>query len=212
MLLVLDTGTSNLQSVMDGFRRVGGRPEIAMDASAIEHADAIVLPGVGAFDKGMAALREADVVDALTTRTKSDGVPLLGICLGMQLLASESEEHGLHRGLDLIPGRVVRLNPSTPTYRVPNFGWHDTEVTPDSPLFASGPTTQTFYYAHSYHFCCAEKHHVAATNEYGSQRITASVARDNIFGVQFHPEKSQDEGLNVLARFLHFARDAGRNV
>ena len=89
MLLVLDTGTSNLQSVMDGFRRIGGRPEIAMDASAIEHADAIVLPGVGAFDKGMAALREADVVDALTTRTKSDGVPLLGICLGMQIAIIE---------------------------------------------------------------------------------------------------------------------------
>lgn len=212
MLLVLDTGTSNLQSVMDGFRRVGGFPEIAMDASAIERAEAIVLPGVGAFDKGIAALRRAEAVDMLTKRTKIDGVPLLGICLGMQLLASESEEHGLHRGLDLIPGRVIRLNPSTPTYRVPNFGWHDTDVAADNPLFSSGPTTQTFYFAHSYHFCCDDEGDIGATTEYSGERITASVARDNIFGVQFHPEKSQDEGLNVLAGFLQFAREAGRNV
>lgn len=212
MLLILDTGTSNLQSVLNGFQRVGGNPSTAMDAEAIERAEAIVLPGVGAFEMGMAALRKENVIDALTKRANTEGVPLLGICLGMQLLGSTSEEHGSHPGLNLIPGSVVPLKPTNPRFQVPNFGWHDTEVATENPLFLGGEARQSFYFAHSFHFCCAEKCDVCATIEYDDQRVTASIARDNIFGVQFHPEKSQDVGLNVLANFLQFARDAGRKV
>ncbi len=145
-------------------------------------------------------------------RTATHGVPLLGICLGMQLLAEESEEHGVHQGLGLIPGRVVRLIPDKPGYRVPNFGWHDATFTAGNPLFDKNAGPTPFYFAHSYHFAAADTADVAATIDYSSRKITVAVARNNIFGLQFHPEKSQDAGLDVLARFLTHARTLGRSV
>lgn len=212
MLLILDTKTSNLQSVANAFRRIGAEPEIGTGADAIMNAGAIVLPGVGAFHASMSALREAGAVEPLITRVTRDRVPLIGICLGMQLLADESEEHGTHSGLGLIPGRVVPLAPDRPGYRVPNFGWHDASAPRPVPPFDGGNGSATFYFAHSYYVECAEPTDVVATIEYSGRQVTVAMARGNVFGVQFHPEKSQDAGLDVLDNFLRYVRQSGHVI
>jgi len=176
MLTMIDLGISNLQSVSEAFRRIGAPVEVADRPGS----GPVILPGVGAFGPAMQRLRERGLVEALRGR------PVLGICLGMQLLADESEELGLHRGLGLIRGRVVRLTGD----RVPNIGWCDVDG------IGGG---RSFYFAHSYHFECDA---AAGTIQYGGRRITAAVRQGQIFGVQFHPEKSQDAGLDVLAAIV----------
>lgn len=205
MLAVVDMGVGNLQSVLQAFGRIGAAVRVTTDAAEMTRADAVVLPGVGAFGDGMASLRRHGLVDPLR-RHALLRKPLLGICLGMQLLAEESEEHGLHQGLALVRGRVVRLVPTDPTCRVPNMGWCDVTVErPDGVLF-NGLTAETFYFAHSYHLDCGERADVAATLAYGANRVTAAVERGNLFGLQCHPEKSQDAGIAVLAAFVNHVR------
>jgi len=207
VIAVVDMGIGNLQSVLEAFRRVGAATFVTSSAEEVTRAEAVVLPGVGAFGDGMESLREKGLVEPLR-RHAADGRPLFGICLGMQLLAEESEEHGRHAGLGILPGRVVRLAPTSRTCRVPNMGWCDVHPVPrpDGKLFARVPHGEAFYFAHSYHVSGARPEHVAAMIEYDGGTLAAALEHDNIFGIQFHPEKSQDAGLEVVAAFIDAVR------
>lgn len=189
--MIVDIGLSNIGSVRQALSRVGAQSMTARSAGDLEGAGAVILPGVGAFGDGMAALRGQGLVEPLR-RHASEGRPLLGICLGMQLLADTSEEHGLHEGLGIVPGRVVRLAPSDPSLPVPNIGWCDV---------ATDGGDDAYYFAHGYHLVPDDPADVAGAFDYGGP-VTAIVRRGSVTGVQFHPEKSQDAGLEMLERFV----------
>lgn len=205
MITIIDSGISNLGSVAAAFRRIEAQHAITRDPDAVATARAILLPGVGAFGDGMAGLREHGLVEPIKSAA-ARGVPILGICLGMQLLASSSEEFGTHAGLGLVPGRVVRLTPRHARERVPNIGWCDVSPRPGAKLFLQ-PEASSYYFAHSYHLQCDDQQDVAAEMSYGGDRITVAVQRGAVFGAQFHPEKSQDAGLSVLAAFVQLCRE-----
>lgn len=205
MIAMIDMGVGNLGSVLEAFARVGAPVQVTTDPGDVARAGAVVLPGVGAFGDGMVALRQHGLVEPLRRHALGARKPLLGICLGMQLLAEEGEEHGHHAGLGLIRGRVVRLRPDGPSCRVPNMGWCDVRPENPSALLFAGLGEDSFYFAHSYHVQCGEPADVAASIAYGAGRVTAALERGSLFGVQFHPEKSQDAGLRVLAAFVNRA-------
>jgi len=202
MIVMIETGTCNLRSVGNAFRRIGATITASADAKVIAAADAIVLPGIGAFERGIAELSDCGLIEVIRTRVTANAVPVIGICLGMQLLADESDECGLHPGLGLIRGRVERLNPSESGYPVPNIGWCDTRPVKAGTLFPDTAARESFYYVHSYCLHCADPADAAAVIDYGGERVTVAVERGNILGVQFHPEKSQDSGLDLLHRFV----------
>lgn len=203
MIALVDSGLSNLASVSGAFARVGTHVEVVRDVELIERASAIVLPGVGAFGDGMAGLRDRGLIAPLQAAARL-GTPILGICLGMQLLVDMSEEHGQHDGLGLLPGRVRRLVADKAGFRVPNMGWSDITPTRSSTLFPERfpdrARCDAYYFVHSY-FVEAAPEHVVATIDFCGRAIPAAIERGNISGVQFHPEKSQDAGLDLLARW-----------
>jgi len=201
-ILIVDMKVSNLRSVSNAFARMGAKTRVSGDPAEVLKAKALVLPGVGAFEEAMKALNDQGLVEPLRQRAGRDGVPLIGICLGMQLLAEASEEHGDHEGLGLIGGRVTRLQTNDPSYRVPNIGWCDTHPDKSSILFPDLDEARSFYYVHSYHLNCTDPQDAAAHIEFSGQNVTVAVERGNIFGAQFHPEKSQDAGLDMLERFV----------
>lgn len=206
-LVVVDMGVGNLESVAGAFERVGAAVQVTAQAADLEHAAAVVLPGVGAFGDGMASLRHNRLVEPLLRHVREKKRPLLGICLGMQLLAEAGEEQGRHQGLGLLRGRVVRLDPGGGDCRVPNMGWCDVRAHDRrGVLFAAAGDGECFYFAHSYHLQCPDEDAVAATIRFGRSAVVAAVERGSLFGVQFHPEKSQDAGLDVLASFLDHVR------
>ena len=194
---MIDLGISNLRSVLDAFRRVGAAVEVTADPGAVQDASLLVLPGVGAFPDGMAAMRSLGLVEPVRAHVLEHGRPLLGICLGMQLLADASEEHSGDEGLGLVPGRVQRLQVERPL-RVPNIGWCEVTTTG---TYERIPERAAYYFAHSYHLLCEDPDDVAATLEYGSP-VTAIVRRGNVTGMQFHPEKSQTAGLELIETLL----------
>jgi glutamine amidotransferase len=200
MIAIIDSGVANLGSVEAAFRRIGVPARVVSDSGSVERAGALVLPGVGAFADAMAELHARSLVEPIRAAA-ARGVPLMGICLGMQLLAEESNEFGRHAGLGLIPGRIVRLEPSHPRERVPNIGWCDLTPNSDARLYRNVECGTAFYFVHSYVFHCADPADVAATIRFGDRPVVAAVQRGNIHGAQFHPEKSQDAGLAVLAAF-----------
>jgi glutamine amidotransferase len=199
MIVVVDYGMGNLDSVVRAFSECGATPVLARDPSEVERASAVVLPGVGAFSHGMARIRELGLDEAML-RATNDGVPLLGLCLGMQLLASRSDEGGETEGLGLIPGEVRQLDPGA-DLRVPHIGWNEVDPARDSPLFHDIPAGTDFYFVHSYHVVCDHASDVLARTEYGGP-IASAIGRDNVFGVQFHPEKSQKAGFRLLRNFI----------
>lgn len=207
MIAMIDMDMGNLQSVLEAFHRIGAEVVVTARPEDVETASAVILPGVGAFGDGMDSLGQRGLVEPLRRHALVERKPLFGICIGMQLLADEGEEFGLHRGLGLIRGRVTRLRPVAPGDRVPNMGWCDVTPAKREVLFAD-VEQDAFYFAHSYCLECVQPEDVAATFNYGGCRIAAAVERANIFGVQFHPEKSQDAGLNVLAAFVEHLRQA----
>lgn len=210
MIVVVDLGVSNVRSVERGFRRVGAEVRLTTAAGDVERASSIVLPGVGSFGDGMARLRELQLVGPLRAAAAA-GTPVTGICLGMQLLADESEEHGRHEGLGLVPGKVVRLDPDRAGWRVPNIGWSDLRIERGNELVPTSVDGRAAYFVHSYHLECRDAADVAATAAFSGRQVTAAVERGNVRGVQFHPEKSQDVGLAVLATISQVAgRVAGR--
>lgn len=209
MLGVVDLGISNIGSVLRAFQRLGNSPVLVNDARAVAEVQSIVLPGVGAFGDGMAALHARSLVEPLREAARA-GKPILGFCLGMQLLADGSEEYGDHEGLGLIPGRVIRLKPA-PGERVPNIGWCDVFPREGARLFHDVQEGTPFYFVHSYHLHCTDPGHIAATIAFGSGPVTVAVEHGNIFGLQCHPEKSQDAGLLVLDTFLSVIRERGKH-
>ena len=176
---------------------------VTADADVVRRADQVVLPGVGAFADCMRGLNAVPGMhEALEEAVLRRGVPFLGICVGMQLMAGRGFEHGLARGLGWIPGDVVPLAPTDDRLKVPHMGWNDlTLLRPAHPVLAGLPDPMHGYFVHSYHLCCADAGHRLATVDYGGA-ITAVVGRDNLIGTQFHPEKSQAAGLQLIANFL----------
>lgn len=200
MITIIDLQVSNLRSVCNAFRRLGAETCIATTAEEVAAASAIILPGVGAFSRAMESLQGRGILEPLRRRVLGDGVPLLGLCLGMQLLADRSAEGGNNAGLGLIGGTVERLRPAGLGALVPNIGWYPVRATGGD--YRDVLDQHSFYFVHSYHFCCANPGDVAATFDYDGNPIVAAVQRGHIFGCQFHPEKSQDAGLDLLDRFV----------
>ena len=195
-LALIDIQSGNLHSVENALRTAGCENlEVTADPDRLRQADRIVLPGVGAFGACAANLRAVDGLEAaLANAVLTDGRPFLGICVGMQLMADAGEEHGEHKGLGWISGRVRRLEPTDTDAKVPHMGWNDVRPLANHPLLAPGEA----YFLHSYAF---DGESVAAVTDH-SGPVTAAIARDNLLGVQFHPEKSQRYGLALLRRFL----------
>lgn len=198
---IVDFGLGNLTSVAGAIHRVGGAPVVTSNPDEIATCDRIILPGVGAFRDGMANLHQRGLVDCLNRLVLKEKLPVLGICLGFQLLATRSSEFGETSGLGWIEADVDRINVGDADLRVPHVGWNEFTRIGDPVLFTDVPDDTLFYYVHSYRLSCRRPCDVAGTVDYG-ESIVASVRRDNIFGTQFHPEKSQKEGLKVLQNFL----------
>jgi len=201
-IALIDYGAGNLHSVHNALRAAGAHGVIiTADAEVVRRADRIVLPGVGAFRACIEPLRAIPgMIDAMHEAVFDVGRPFLGICVGMQLLADAGEEFGRHEGLGWIPGTVRHLEREDPTIKIPHMGWNDVIPAREHPLIAAGEA----YFLHSYHFEAVDPMHVVATSDHGGP-IVAAVGKDNILGVQFHPEKSQAYGLATLARFLEWA-------
>ncbi len=202
MIAIVDYGVGNLFSLSSSLRAIGADILITSDAQKIRAADKVILPGVGAFSDAAALLRR-DGLDQVVLEQAKAGKPLMGICLGMQMLLERSLEYGEHKGLGLIAGDVVPMAPVLPAgYKVPHIGWNALQFPKDkpvSPLFRYVKEGDCVYFVHSYYGTrCDEA--VIATAEYGAS-ITAAVAKDNVFGCQFHPEKSGPVGLNILRAF-----------
>ncbi|HYD50225.1 MAG TPA: imidazole glycerol phosphate synthase subunit HisH [Terriglobales bacterium] len=200
MIVVIDSGTGNLHSVVRAFERIGAAAIVSVSPHQVAKAERIVLPGVGSARAAMATLAEHQLIEPLEQRVRGDCVPFLGICLGLQLLTRTSEE-GEVSGLGWIAAATVRLRPTDPLQKVPHLGWSDVNIRRSAPLFAGVPAGACFYFAHSYAVRCDDETSIAAEAEYG-MRFAAAVQQGNVFGVQFHPEKSQAHGLQVLRNFV----------
>lgn len=198
---LVDYGAGNLHSVENALRKVGAEVTVTADPDVLRSADRIVLPGVGSFRACAEGLRaQAGAIEAMTERVQIGGAPFLGICVGMQLLATRGLEHGTTPGLDWIAGEVRAIEPIDASVKVPHMGWNDVALTPHAeadPVIDAGEA----YFLHSYHFHADSGRDVIAMTDHGGG-LVAAVGRDNLLGVQFHPEKSQAYGLALLERFL----------
>lgn len=204
IVALVDYGAGNLHSVQSALKAAGaGCVSVTCDPSVVRAADRIVLPGVGSFAACAGGLRAIPhLIEAMEERVHVGGAPFLGICVGMQLLATRGLEHGETRGLGWIAGDVSPIERTDPAIKVPHMGWNDVAIAPHAPagdLIASGEA----YFLHSFHFVPEQGRDVAAMTDHGGG-LVAAVARDNVVGVQFHPEKSQGYGLALLARFLEW--------
>ena len=199
MIAIVDYGVGNLYSLERSFHAIGAEVTVTADPAVLEQADKILLPGVGAFGDAAEKLR-ATGLDKVVIRQAQKGKPLMGICLGMQLLFEEGHEYGCHKGLGLIPGKVVPISNVIPQeLKIPHMGWNALKFTQESPLFANIREGDCVYFVHSFYAadCAAD---TIATAEYGAD-LTAAVQRGNVFGCQFHPEKSGAVGLAILKAF-----------
>jgi glutamine amidotransferase len=204
-IAIADYGIGNLGSVTKAFRRAGANVLLTGEPEALRRADALVLPGDGAFAATMAEVERRGLVPVLREAVAA-GKPLLGICIGMQLLFDESEEHGVHRGLGLLPGRVRRFEGELP---VPHMGWNALRARRAHPLVDAVPDGSYVYFVHSY-YCDAPEDVVLASSDYGRE-FAAVVGRGAVLGVQFHPEKSQEVGLRMVESFVGIV-DAARRA
>jgi glutamine amidotransferase len=203
MIAIIDYGMGNLRSVQKGFEFVGHEAVVTRDSRVIDQASHVVLPGVGAFGDCMANLTRYELVEVIH-RSVAKGKPFLGICLGFQLLFSESEEFGCHRGLDILTGRVKAIPrphvDAGTSFKIPHMGWNTIQVnTPAPPLRGIAPGSYV-YFVHSYYVEPADPSLVSTQTEYGTT-FASSVWKDNVFATQFHPEKSQAVGLQILKNF-----------
>ncbi|ODT71830.1 MAG: imidazole glycerol phosphate synthase, glutamine amidotransferase subunit [Pelagibacterium sp. SCN 63-23] len=210
-IAIIDYGAGNLRSAAKAFERVahergkGDTIIVTADPDMVRKADRIMLPGVGAFADCMAGLRAVPgMIEVLDEKVISGGTPFLGVCVGMQLLASEGREKTVTQGLGWIPGAVEKIAPSDPALKIPHMGWNTIAMARPHALMdgiADGPDGLHAYFVHSYHLRTADPAYLVATTDYGGA-LTACVGRDNIFGTQFHPEKSQALGLALVSNFL----------
>lgn len=204
---IIDYGSGNLRSAAKAFERAGRDAGLAADVlvtsdpDALRAADRIVLPGVGAFGDCRAGLDAIPgMVEALEEAVRKDAKPFFGICVGMQLMAERGLEHGIHEGLGWLKGDVVKIEPSDLSLKIPHMGWNELEVVNGHPLLENMPATHA-YFVHSYALAVSDPAVLAARTDYGGP-VTAMVARDNMVGTQFHPEKSQALGLALIGNFL----------
>lgn len=212
MIVVIDYGMGNLGSITKALQYVGADVVLSSDPAVIASADKIVLPGVGAFGDGMKNLSARMLIDVLRNEVLASKKPFLGVCLGMQLLAKKSYEFGEHEGLGWIDAGVKKLSPVPPLQgegeggvsrplKVPHVGWNNVTFTREHPLLAGIANDADFYFVHSYIMHCADKALNVGTADYGGP-VTAIIAKDNMFATQFHPEKSQRDGLQLLKNFV----------
>ena len=201
MITVIDSGICNLASVTTALDRIGAPWTLGNTPMEIGDAQALILPGVGAFAEGMNSLHQRDLVEPIRAHAASTR-PILGICLGMHMLADHSEEFGNHEGLGLISSKVCRL-PADQELRLPNIGWCDVRYSSCASLFKGLPQPSCFYFAHSYCLECTDSGDSVATIRWSNTDRTVAVRKGNVYGVQFHPELSQDSGLTVLANFCN---------
>ena len=198
MIAIVDYGMGNLRSVQKGFEKIGAKAIISRDPAQIRDSEKVVLPGVGAFPECMKNLANFGLIDTIVDFIKSDR-PFLGICLGLQLLFDESEEFGLHSGLKVIPGKVKAFDRNM-GLKIPHMGWNQVNFQKDVSIFMNIPDGAWFYFVHSYYVDPSDKEDIAATTNYGIE-FTCAVSRGNLYALQFHPEKSQDNGLKILSNF-----------
>ena len=204
MIAIIDYGMGNLRSVQKGFEKVGHEAIVTSDPATIMDASHVVLPGVGAFPDCMRNLDEKGLLD-IVPKVINSGRPFLGICLGLQLLFTESEEFGIHKGLDIIKGRVVKFDFSAQSLeashlKVPHMGWNTVAVKRRPPAMEGIDEGAYFYFVHSYYVVPEDEKVVATTTAYGVE-FASSIWKDNLFATQFHPEKSQEKGLRILKNF-----------
>jgi glutamine amidotransferase len=203
MITIIDYGMGNLRSVQKGFEKVGFEAKVTADPADVRSADKLVLPGVGAFKDCMDNLREGGFVEPILRHVEA-GKPFFGICLGLQLLFSESEEFGHHQGLGIIPGKVVRfpadMRIEGENLKVPHMGWNQISLQQDIPLFRGVADGTSVYFVHSYYVVPDDAKAVATITDYGMPFCSA-ICRDNVMATQFHPEKSQQVGLQILKNF-----------
>ena len=198
-IVIIDYGMGNLRNVQKGFEWVGAEAKVTRNKKEIEGASAIVLPGVGAFKDCMENLEKLGLLEPLMHSIEK-GKPYLGICLGLQILFSESEEFGSQRGLDLIKGKVVKFRPD-PEYKVPHMGWNTVEKQREIPMLHGIETGDFFYFIHSYYVVPEETQWISTFTTYG-RPFVSSIWKENLFATQFHPEKSQQKGLRILENFV----------
>ncbi len=198
MIAIIDYGMGNLASVSNAFTKIGYANQITSDPEQILAADRVVLPGVGAFADAIKSIRNRGIDQAIRELVRCQ-TPLLGVCLGYQLLFSESDEDGLHQGLGVISGRVEKIQMSA-NLKVPHMGWNNIDIKPGGQLFAGIPQGSWFYFVHSYHVVPENESVMAATTDYGI-KITCAVEKGNLVATQFHPEKSSGMGLQILRNF-----------
>jgi glutamine amidotransferase len=203
MLAVIDYGAGNLQSVLHALHHLNAEQiQLVRTPEDLKGATKVILPGVGAFGQGMAQLRQQDLISPLIDTIQA-GIPYLGICLGMQFLFEQSDEMGTHAGLGIIKGHVQRFAPH-PRLKVPHMGWNQVIVNKSSALLDGINDGDYFYFVHSYYCIPSDPADQLLATDYGTQ-FTSAVQHDNVYGVQFHPEKSQQVGLTILSNFLRLA-------
>lgn len=203
MITILDYGSGNLNAIKNIYERLNIHFEFANTKEQIEKADHIILPGVGAFDETTLTLQYKGFIEVLNKKVLEDKVPILGICVGMQMLADTSEEGQLN-GLGWIHGKVIKFDkniiPGKP--KIPHLGWNSIEITRNCTLFKDIDSSVGFYFVHSYYYDCADEANVICKTQYGNV-FHSAVNCDNIYGVQFHPEKSHDNGIQLLKNFAN---------
>jgi imidazole glycerol-phosphate synthase subunit HisH len=206
MITIIDYGMGNLRSVQKGFEKVGFDAKVTDDPREVSKAERLVLPGVGAFRDCMTNLREGGFVEPILKHVES-GRPFLGICLGLQLLFTESEEFGRHQGLGIVPGRVVRfpegMRDRDGELKVPHMGWNEIAIRRPAPIFQGIEDGSSVYFVHSYYVVPEDPEVTATETDYGLS-FCSSIWKDNVMATQFHPEKSQQVGLKILKNFGRF--------
>lgn len=203
---IIDYGAGNLHSIAKACQKAADKIDIKVvvtnDLKLIDKSSHIILPGVGAFASCMNGLKKiTKLIDNLEANIIKSGKPFLGICVGMQLLATRGFENGEHQGLGWIKGEVRKI-PSSTDLKIPHMGWNNLDIVKDTPIFESVKNGADVYFVHSYQFICADQNNISATTDYGTC-ITAAIEYNNIFAVQFHPEKSQNTGLKIIDNFLN---------
>ena len=201
-IVIVDYGVGNFRNVQKAFEAIGADAEISDSVEVVEQADVVILPGVGAFGDAMHHLQERKLNQPVLAAARA-GKPLLGICVGLQLLFDESEEMGRHQGLGILPGKVIRF-PENPKLPVPHMGWNQIEPARNHLLLKHIQPGDFAYFAHSYYAVPANPAHIIACTDYG-QPFPTMVGRENVCAIQFHPEKSQQVGLQILKNFVEFA-------
>jgi imidazole glycerol-phosphate synthase subunit HisH len=201
-ITIIDYGLGNLASIKNMIKKIGGTSSVTADKDEILAAKKLILPGVGSFEQGMKNLIARGLTDVLSTKVVNQKTPILGICLGMQLMTNRSEEGNVN-GLGWINADTVKFNQSKlpSSLKIPHMGWTDVNIKSNDDLFVGEKSDLRYYFVHSYHVVCKHEKNIMATSDYGYQ-FTCGIVNDNVIGVQFHPEKSHKYGIQLLTNFL----------